>query len=120
MLIAVVLIMSGCWDRGPKPISFTEQIQPILRERCVKCHSGEKPAGNIVMTTYDDLMNSRSVSAKAPLAFPGRPTDSRLYIVAESNLPNVRMPPDTSGLQPLSTDQLNLFRLWIAEGAQNN
>jgi hypothetical protein len=120
VLVAVVLVFSGCWSRGPKPVSFKAQIQPILNDRCVKCHGGEKPAGNIIMKSYEDLMNSRSVSSKSPLAFAGRPFDSRIYIVTESNLPNFRMPPDTSGLQPLSADQLNLLRLWIAEGAEDN
>ena len=116
ILIAVVLI-AGC---GRKPVSFREQIQPVLNAKCTQCHGTDISRGKINMSSYAAFMNSRTVSGKEPLVLPGNPYQSRLYILCETNQPHFRMPPDTSSITPLPTAELDLLRHWITEGAKDN
>ena len=115
LLLAIMLI--GC---GQKQISYRDQIQPILNTRCVKCHATETRRVKIVLTSYDDFMNSRTVSGKEPLVAPGSPYQSRLYVLCATNQAHFRMPPDTSSVTPLPTDELDILRKWIIQGAKNN
>ncbi len=116
--LMIVVLVAGC---GKKPISFKEQIQPILNARCTQCHGTDIARGKIVMSSYATFMNSHTVSGKEPLVLPGSPYQSRLYILCETNQPHFRMPPDTSrGTAPLPPAELDLLRHWIAEGAKDN
>ena len=36
-------------------ISFTHDIQPVVREFCATCHSGDDPEGDLVLETYQDV-----------------------------------------------------------------
>lgn len=116
ILIAVVLLC-GC---GKKPVSFREQIQPILSARCTQCHGSEIARGKINLSTYASFMSSHTVSGKEPLVVPGNPYQSRLYILCETNQPHFRMPPDTSSVTPLPAAELDMLRHWITEGAKDN
>ncbi len=111
------LLILGC---GPKIVSFKTQIQPILTARCTSCHSGEKPRGKISLASYASMMSAKAVSGKGPLVIPGGPYQSRLYIVCSTNQPQFRMPPDTTKIPALSTDELTLLIKWINQGAKDN
>jgi hypothetical protein len=54
---------------GARPISYFEDVQPVLDKHCVKCHSNEKPEGKINLASdltplfnrsYETLMNWNS------------------------------------------------------------
>jgi hypothetical protein len=122
-LVAIVLLaclIPGCGQKGPKPVSFHDEIQPILNDRCVKCHGTTTAEGNIVLTSYENLMGSRTVSGKKPLVVSEKPAESWLYILSATNQPHFRMPPDTSKLTPLPQKELELMARWITQGAKNN
>jgi hypothetical protein len=119
LFLIVSLLLLGC-SKGERTISFARQIQPVLDKHCIKCHGGEDPRGKVVLTSYSTFMNSRTASSGQPLAFAGRPDDSRLYMLVVSNQPNFRMPPDTSGLPQMSKEEAALIRGWIAQGAKDN
>ena len=116
-IVFAFLLLCGC---GPKPVSYRGQIQPILNNRCVRCHGAEATWGKIVLTSYETFMNSKAVSGKGPLVIPGSPYQSRLYIVCSTNQPHFRMPPDTSNIEPLPTSELELVVKWIMQGAKDN
>ncbi len=121
-LIALVLLgccVLGC-SKNPKAVSFRENIQPILNERCVKCHSTEVAGGKINLTSYDALMESRTVRGKKPLVIPEKVGESWLYILSATTQPHFRMPPDTTALPPLPKEELGLIARWISQGAKNN
>jgi uncharacterized membrane protein len=116
LLLACVLAF-GCQKES---VSYRKQIQPILSERCVRCHSEEHAMGKINLTSYATLTASRTVSGKAPLFLPGEPQESRLYILCATSQSHFRMPPDTSGITPLETKELELLRDWIRQGGTDN
>ena len=101
-------------------MSYREQIQPILSDRCVRCHGTETSRGKIVLTSYETLMSSRTVSGKRPLVVSGNISESWLYILSATTQPHFRMPPDTSSVTPLPKKDLDLIGKWILQGAPNN
>jgi hypothetical protein len=105
---------------GQKPVSYRDQIQPILNTRCVKCHGTEMTLGKISLTSFESLMSSRTISGKQPLVYPASPSESRLYILCATNQAHFRMPPDTSAITPLPGPELELLAKWITQGAKNN
>src|SRR5215468_6229674 len=39
-----------------KPVSFINDVAPILKENCFACHDAKKKAGKFDMTSYEKLM----------------------------------------------------------------
>jgi len=37
-------------DAGPRAVHYPRDVQPVLDRRCIRCHSGEEPEGNLVLT----------------------------------------------------------------------
>jgi hypothetical protein len=111
------LLTLGC-QKGT--VSFRDQVQPILKERCVRCHNVDTPMGKIVLTSYETLSASKTVSGKGALFLAGEPQDSRLYILCATSQSHFRMPPDTTNITPLSAKELELLRDWIRQGGKNN
>ncbi|MDY0166547.1 MAG: hypothetical protein RBS80_08380 [Thermoguttaceae bacterium] len=44
----------------PRPLHYPADVQPILDAHCVRCHGGEKPEGNLVLTGELTTFFSRS------------------------------------------------------------
>lgn len=118
--LLVSLLLLGCGKREQKPVSFHDEIQPILNTRCVNCHSAEKASGKIVLTSYEGVMNSRTVIGKKPIVVSENLSESWLYILSGTDQPHYRMPPDTSHVMPLPQDELLVLGKWIMQGARNN
>jgi len=96
--------------------SFSEDITPILEGKCVICHGGPDENGAIKkemeldLTSYDALMVG---SEFGPIVEPGNVEDSVLWMMIELG----DMPQEG---EPLTTEELEVIKTWIAEGAQNN
>ena len=119
-LLIGISLLGGCGRKEMKPISYHDQIQPILNSRCLECHGTEQPRGNIVLTSYETLMSSRTFPGKKPLVRAQEPAKSWLYIVCATDQPHYRMPPDTSTVVALPKEELQLLAQWIEEGAKKN
>ena len=97
-------------------VSFTEDVAPILEGKCVICHGGPDENGAITkeleldLTSYDALMVG---SEFGPIVEPGNAEDSVLWMMIEVG----DMPQEG---EPLTTEELEGIKTWIAEGAQNN
>ena len=118
-ILFLVLCLAGCSRQ--KPVSYRGQIQPILDKRCVPCHSVETHRARIVLTSYEKVSTSRAlITGRQPLIVPGNPVESRLYVLCATSQTHFRMPPDTAGMPPVTTEELELVRKWIEQGAQDN
>ena len=57
--IAVALILNGsAFAQNGKlqdEVSFTNDIQPLVREFCSTCHAGDDPEGDLLLTTYAEV-----------------------------------------------------------------
>lgn len=119
LIVAIALLLPGC-GRKEQPVSFREQVQPVLQARCVSCHGADNAAGKIVLTSYESVMASRTVKGKQPIVVPENLPESWLYVLAGTDQPHFRMPPDTSRATPLPKGEVELLGKWITQGAKNN
>ena len=92
-------------------VDFDAEIKPLLSDRCFRCHGPDSKARQA------DLRLDLEDSAKATAIVPGQPQKSKLFQRITSNDPDMHMPPADSKLA-LSTDEVELIRRWIAEGAK--
>jgi WD40 repeat protein len=95
-----------------KPVSFINDIAPILKEKCFGCHGAKNPKGKLDMTRYANL---RKGGTKEDPIIPGNPEDSYLITVLTAT-DKKRMPPKESGA-PLPSQQIELIERWIQQGA---
>lgn len=92
--------------------SFSRDIAPILRAKCVTCHNAEKGKGGYRLHTYHDLL--KPGESKEPPVVPGQPARSKLHALLVATDPDDRMPQKDDPLPPA---QVALIDRWIAEGA---
>src|SRR5579884_1999961 len=75
------------------PISFINDVAPILKESCFGCHGAKNPKGKLDMTKYESL---RKGGTKDDPIVPGKPEESYLLDVLTAT-DNKRMPPKEAG-----------------------
>ncbi len=95
------------------PVSFINDVAPVLKEKCYGCHGAKNPKGKLDMTKYETF---RKGGTKDDPIAPGKPDDSYIITVLTAT-DKKRMPPKESG-DPLPKDKLELIERWIQEGAK--
>jgi len=96
---------------GEKKVSYYKDIRPIFQARCHGCHQPAKNKGDYDMTTYEHLLDG---GEEGDAIIPRKPDTSFLMkqiaiIEGEAEMPRKR--------DPLKPEQIELIRLWIAQGA---
>lgn len=98
--------------------SFSEDVFPIFKGRCVECHAPGKEGfekSGLDLTTYEGVMKGTKFG---PMVIPKDPESSNLvWLLDWRGSPATRMP---HGKKKLSTCDRNAIRSWIREGAKNN
>ena len=92
---------------------FQEAVQPLLAEKCGKCHIKEKPAGGLDVSKLAALLEG-GYSGPGVIAKDrsGSPLFARLILPSTDD---ERMPPE--GEPTLSADEVELIGAWIDGGA---
>src|SRR5690348_7289802 len=99
---------------APKgPVSFINDIAPILKESCFGCHGAKNPKGKLNMTTYESF---RKGGTKDDPVTPGKPDESYICDVLNGS-GKLRMPPKDTG-PALPKEKIDLITRWIKEGAK--
>ena len=105
---------------GGSGVDFHSQIMPILEERCNDCHKApyedngrtKNPKAGLRFDTYDWVMKGND---GGPVIEPGNTTASILFeVITLPSDDDMIMPPKGD---PLTSNQIDLFRRWILEGA---
>ncbi len=96
------------------PVSFAEDIQPILESSCLRCHGGVKPKGGLRLDTRDAALRG---GASGPAILPGRSAESRLIHAVARLDAETQMPPAGKG-EPLTAEQVGKLRAWIEQGVK--
>ena len=91
------------------PIRFSQDVRPILSDKCYRCHGPDEQARQA------DLRLDRREDALDVLS-PEATEDSELLRRIRSGEPDEQMPPPTSKLQLTSEEQQVLIR-WIEAGS---
>ncbi|GMV92621.1 MAG: hypothetical protein AMXMBFR82_23990 [Candidatus Hydrogenedentota bacterium] len=99
-----------------EPVSFNDQIQPILSKACFQCHGPdpESRKAKLRLDTKEDAFADRGGYAAI---VPGKPDESEMIRRIASHDPDTIMPPAKAG-EPLSENEIALIREWIAQGAE--
>jgi len=85
----------------------------VIREKCVRCHSGEKPPNGLDLTTVDKMMKG---GKRGPALVRYKPYESLIWkvITAQDDFPV--MPP----FDRLSEIEVEAIRIWIYHGAMQS
>jgi hypothetical protein len=96
-----------------KPVSFINDVAPIVKENCLACHDAKKKSGKYDMTTFEKLMAG---GANGEPVVPGKPGESELHGLIVSKEQR-RMPPRDKG-EAVPKDKADVIARWIKEGAK--
>jgi len=110
-LLILVAIAVMYFFREPK-IDFNTQVKPIINKKCITCHGGVKAKAGFSMLFREEAM-APTKSGK-PAIIPGDPDGSEFMRRITHKDPEERMP---FKHEPLSADEVAIFRKWIKEGA---
>jgi len=111
--LAVVLVAGfGEAATAAETLSFNKDIRPILVENCFGCH-GADSAGRKADLRLDD----RDAAVESGAIVPGDPDSSVALDRIFSDDPEEVMPPPAAK-KVLTSEQKELLKRWIAEGAE--
>ena len=117
LLRALLCIALCSFHRAPanaaENVSFSNDIAPILVEKCLTCHGPEKTKGRYRVDSHESLL-SPGASELAPIR-PGDPYVSELFRRLITTDPDDRMPQDA---EPLLAEEIEAFKRWIESGAK--
>jgi len=86
-------------------------VQPLLVNRCVKCHGAERQEGGLRLDARGPALKGGD---SGPVIEPGKATESRLIHLVTGGEPENPMPPEGERLR---TEQVAVLRAWIDQGA---
>lgn len=93
------------------PVDFTQEILPVLQEHCVRCHSGDQPAGRLQLDSYQAMTRG---GQSGRLLIPGVPERSLLAAVLTTADPARRMPREGDAVP---SEKVAIIVRWIRQGA---
>ncbi len=113
--VASGLVFAGA--AAAKPVDFVTDVKPIFEMNCVSCHNAQhaEENGKYRIDTKEEAFKPHK---KDQRILPGHPDDSEVYY--QTTLPltdESHMPPAKLGKTPLTKEQSETLRQWIAEGA---
>ena len=94
------------------PVDYSKDVEPILVNKCLVCHSGSVVEGKFDMTNHAGVMKGgkRGVAVVA-----GKSGESNMFLFCSRQKKPI-MPPKSD--DPLTPQELTLVKLWIDEGAK--
>ncbi len=111
-------LVAGC-GRSEPPVSFSQDVKPVLDRRCGECHTPGQPgyeASQLSFASYDDLMTGTRFGA---VVVPGDSLGSTLVVLVEGRAdPSISMPHGDA--EPLRQGEIDVIKTWIEQGAPNN
>lgn len=96
---------------------YEDMLHPVFEAKCMSCHNTQRAKGEFVMSSYADVLAGGK--GETPSVTAGKPGESELFkrvVLPEDHAD--RMPPE--GKTPLSEEEINLLRFWIASGATDS
>ncbi len=108
--LTLLLLTAAVSGAAGQTIEFNRDIRPILSDHCFMCHGPD--------ATHRQ-MDLRFDTPDGPgwVIVPGHPEQSEMIrrITAAND---EQMPPKTSGKKPITPQEADLIRRWVAQGAQ--
>lgn len=116
--VGAALLLATAAQAKEEPVSFSEDIAPVLQARCVACHQAGQEGfekSGFDLTSYEGLMKGTKHGA---MVVPGDPVTSNLMVLIDGRADkSLQMP---HGRKKLSSCDRDVVRKWIKQGARNN
>ncbi len=94
-------------------VTYDEQVLPILRNACLKCHNPDKAKGDLDLSTFSGLMKGGSSGL---IVSGGNPDSSKIYkVITHADEPT--MPPNSG---KIAAGEIETIRKWIVGGLLEN
>ncbi len=97
---------------GTRAADFSQQIKPLLKQRCYACHGALKQEGRLRLDTVAFM---RTGGDNGTIVEPKHPDMSILIQRLRQSDPTQRMPPEG---EPLSETEIRWIESWMKDGAQ--
>ncbi len=98
-----------------EPVAFEKEVLPVLSKKCLSCHNATTHESHLVLESPALILKGGD---SGPAVVPGDPAKSELLIAASQRGDSPMPPPDNDvGAVPLTSEELGLIKLWIAQGA---
>ena len=94
-------------------MDYQREIKPLLAKHCQACHSPLRQKSGFRIDTAALVIQGGDLG---PAVVPGKSSESRLIHALTGTEGMSQMPPDGNG-ERLSTDEIDVVRRWIDEGA---
>ena len=117
--LGMCLVWGGFWGFASEPSSAASAdfnqptIQSLLQDHCVSCHGGVKKRGGFSVVSLEPMLGKGD--SDVPIVVPGKPEASLLWHRVQTDDVSKRMPPEDQ--PPLTTEEVDLMKRWIQEGA---
>ncbi len=109
-LFVCLTALPGSLLGADEPVSFADEVKPLLEKRCLSCHNPDQKLGDLDLTTRKEAVKG---GKHGRAIFPGNPSASLLIQQVEgSRAP--RMP--LGGV--LSDEEIDILVRWVQEGAK--
>src|SRR5262249_46829922 len=104
LILAGVLCLCPTAARADKPtpppapqgaMDFAKDIQPILKQHCLKCHNTDKQKGGLDLTERAATLEGGNGGV---VIVPGEAAESRLLAIVAGLDPDLKMPPEGPAL----------------------
>ena len=105
-------LLAAADDASPQPVSFSESIAPLLLRNCQGCHGTKKAEGSYRVDSFEFAIGEGDSGLAGFVG--GNLEESEAFRRILSDDPGERMPLDRDAL---STEQIDLLKRWIDEGA---
>ncbi|HEX7859680.1 MAG TPA: DUF1553 domain-containing protein [Verrucomicrobiae bacterium] len=112
IVCALLLALSPSFAAEQPQISYNQSIRPILSDNCFACHGPDagQRKGKLRLDLRDAAIEKKAI-------VPSKPDDSELVKRIFTSDADDLMPPSESH-KVLTSDQKNLLKEWIAQGAE--
>lgn len=114
-ILTLALLFAAAAEGAEPSIDFGRQVQPILSDRCYKCH-GPDEARRQGELRLDEKGSAFATHEGKRRIVPGKSAESEMIRRLFSSDPDEQMPPPDSKLQ-LSGEEKELLKRWVDEGA---
>ena len=94
-------------------VDFARDILPVFESTCWRCHGPERPKGHFRLDNCELALKGGDNGIDI---IPGNAAKSPLIHYIARLVPDMEMPPPGKG-EPLTPQQVGLFRAWIDQGA---
>ena len=110
-IVAALIILALRDSPGAAEVDFQADVLPILSRKCLRCHAGDKPEGNLSLADRAAVLRGGD---SGPAIVPNDAAGSLLLARVTAADPDEAMPPEGDRL---SDTEIAALRTWIDHGA---